>query len=158
MPPPSPPAAGSTSNTRSTPRPSPPLPPPNPPATPPAHPALPPAHPLPQPPFGISEDVFEAGATLYAKSCSSCHGTPAHDAAMNAKSLQLWKKHPASPAVGVSSLPPGEIFNKIKFGAPATGMPAYQHLYTDLQVWQLALLLHNADQPLPDPVTQRLNR
>ncbi len=32
-----------------------------------------------QPPFGTSEDVYEAGAHIYRTQCASCHGTPGHD-------------------------------------------------------------------------------
>jgi hypothetical protein len=35
-------------------------------------------------------------------------------------------------------------------------MPAYQHLYSDTQMWDVALLLKSADQPLPDPVMKLL--
>jgi mono/diheme cytochrome c family protein len=31
-------------------------------------------------------------------------------------------------------------------------MPAYQHVLTDEQMWDVSLLLKNADQQLPDPV------
>jgi thiosulfate dehydrogenase len=32
-----------------------------------------------KPPFGTSEDGYEAGAKIYQASCASCHGTPGHD-------------------------------------------------------------------------------
>jgi thiosulfate dehydrogenase len=109
-----------------------------------------------QPPFGTSEDVFESGAKLYQTSCVSCHGLPGKDSAygkyMYPKTPQLWKKHATSAVVGVSDDPAGETFWKIKYGIRLTGMPSYQHLYTDEQIWQIALLLKNADQSLPDPV------
>ncbi len=37
-------------------------------------------------------------------------------------------------------------------------MPAYKHILTSTQIWQIALLLKNADQPLPDPVRALLIR
>jgi thiosulfate dehydrogenase len=36
-------------------------------------------------------------------------------------------------------------------------MPAYNHVLSDTQMWQVSLLLKNADKDLPDPVTQILN-
>src|SRR6185312_11337083 len=58
------------------------------------------------PPFGISEDVFEAGAHIYQAQCASCHGTPGHDVAhakyMYPRAPQLWKKHARGNVVGVS--------------------------------------------------------
>ncbi len=128
-----------------------------------SHPNIPP-HPtveLVQPPFGISEEVYEAGAKIYRKSCASCHGAPGHDSILASSTtppaLQLWKRHPHSSVVGLSSHEPGEIFSRIKYGVPLAGMPAYQHVYSDTQIWQVSLLLKNAGQPLPDPVLDLLS-
>ena len=113
-----------------------------------------------QPPFGTSEDAFEAGAKMYVASCASCHGTPGHDSPygkwMYPGAPQLWKKHARSSVVGVSDDEPGETYWKVKNGIRLTGMPAYRHLYTETQIWQVALLLKNADQPLPEPVMRLL--
>jgi thiosulfate dehydrogenase len=115
---------------------------------------------LQKPPFGCSEDVFEAGAKIYATSCASCHGTPGHDSAygkwMFPTAPQLWKKHGKSAVVGVSDDDAGETFWRVKNGIRLTGMPAYQHLYSETEMWQVALLLKNADQPLPEPVKKLL--
>ena len=113
-----------------------------------------------QPPFGISEDVFEGGAKSYRTSCASCHGAPGQESQFGGQMYpvapQLWKKHKSSAVVGVSDDPAGETFWKIKNGIRLTGMPAFGHIYTDAQMWQMALLLKNADQPLPDPVLNLL--
>jgi len=110
-----------------------------------------------QPPFGIDEDVFERGARLYVTSCASCHGTPGHDSPyakwMYPAAPQLWKKHAKGSVAGVSDDEPGETYWKIQNGIRLTGMPAFDHLYTQRQMWDIALLLKNADQPLPDPVS-----
>ena len=109
-----------------------------------------------QPPFGTSEDVFEGGAKRYEASCASCHGSPGHDSAygrwMYPRAPQLWKKHATSSVVGVSDDDAGETFWKIKNGIRLSGMPSYEHIYSDAQMWEMALLLKNADQTLPDPV------
>jgi thiosulfate dehydrogenase len=118
------------------------------------------AHPAPhtfrQPPFGTSEDVFEAGAHIYSEHCTRCHGTPNHDAPfaaqMHPPAVQLWRKRPHSEAVGVSAEAPGETFAKIADGNRTAGMPAFAHVLTERQLWELSLLLKSADQPLPDPV------
>ena len=115
---------------------------------------------LEQPPFGTSEDVYESGAKIYVASCASCHGTPGHDSPfarwMYPGAPQLWKKHSHGNVVGVSDDEPGETYWKVKNGVRLTGMPAYQTLYTSTEMWQVSLLLKNADQPLPDPVMQIL--
>jgi thiosulfate dehydrogenase len=35
-------------------------------------------------------------------------------------------------------------------------MPSYKKVLTDTQMWQVSLLLKNADKELPDPVTKIL--
>jgi mono/diheme cytochrome c family protein len=112
---------------------------------------------LPTPPFGINEDVFEAGAHLYAARCAGCHGTTAHDApsvASAAAAPQLLRTGRKS----LAARKPGELFTEISAGAPERGMPAYRDLLTETQRWQIALLLNNAAGDLPDPVLGILGR
>jgi thiosulfate dehydrogenase len=52
----------------------------------------------------------------------------------------------------VSDDEPGETYWKVSNGIRLTGMPAFNHVLTDTQMWQVTLLLKNADQQLPDPV------
>jgi len=115
-----------------------------------------------QPPFGTSEQVFESGAHRYAESCATCHGVPGHNTAfakyMYPAAPQLWRKHPHGSVVGVSDDDAGETYWKIAHGIRLTGMPAFGHIYTQEQMWDIALLLKNADQPLPDPVMQLLEQ
>ncbi|HZY74064.1 MAG TPA: cytochrome c [Edaphobacter sp.] len=114
------------------------------------------------PPFGISEDVFESGARVYRDQCAGCHGTPGHDVAsaryMYPRAPQLWKKHSKSDVVGVSDDTAGETYWKVANGIRLSGMPAFGHILTDTQMWQVSLLLKNADQQLPLPVMQILTR
>jgi thiosulfate dehydrogenase len=113
-------------------------------------------------PFGISEDVFESGAHIYRAQCANCHGSPGHDVAyakyMFPSAPQLWKKHGRGGVVGVSDDEPGETYWKIANGIRLSGMPAYNHVLTDAQIWQVSLLLKNADKEMPDPVMQILNK
>jgi thiosulfate dehydrogenase len=113
------------------------------------------------PPFGISEDVFESGARVYSTQCSGCHGTPGHDASfaryIYPAAPQLWKKHGKHGVVGVSDDDAGETYWKVANGIRLSGMPTYAHLLSDTQMWQVSLLLKNADKDLPDPVMHILN-
>lgn len=110
-------------------------------------------------PFGTSEDVFEAGAHVYRAQCAHCHGTPGHDIPyakyMYPEAPQLWKKH-KNGVVGVSDDEAGATFWRVANGIRLTGMPAYSHVLSDTQMWQVSLLLKNADKELPQPVTQIL--
>lgn len=109
-----------------------------------------------QPPFGTGEDVYEGGAKVYREQCAACHGTPGHDVPyakhMYPAAPQLWKKHPKGNVVGVSDDEAGETYWKVANGIRLTGMPAYNHVLSDTEMWQVSLLLKNADQQLPDPV------
>lgn len=117
---------------------------------------------LKQPPFGVSEDVYEGGAKVYREQCASCHGTPGTDVKfakyMYPQAPQLWKKHARGNVVGVSDDEPGETYWKVANGIRLTGMPAYNHVLSDTEMWQVSLLLKNADQQLPDPVTKILTQ
>ena len=112
-------------------------------------------------PFGTSEDVFESGAHIYRAQCAACHGTPGHDVGfakhMFPSAPQLWKKHGTEGVVGVSDDEPGETYWKVANGIRLTGMPAFNHVLSDTQMWQVSLLLKNADKDLPNPVTQILD-
>ncbi len=107
-------------------------------------------------PFSTSEDVFEAGAHIYHAQCSACHGVPGTDSDfarhMYPSAPQLWKKHRNGSVVGVSDDEAGETYWKVANGIRLTGMPSYNHVLSDTQMWQVSLLLKNADQNLPDPV------
>jgi thiosulfate dehydrogenase len=113
-----------------------------------------------QPPFGVSEDVYEGGARVYYEQCASCHGSPGHDVPfakhMYPQAPQLWKKHARGNVVGVSDDEAGETYWKVANGIRLSGMPAYNHVLSDTQMWQVSLLLKNADQQLPDPVMRIL--
>ncbi|MCU1321901.1 MAG: hypothetical protein JWM43_1550 [Acidobacteriaceae bacterium] len=108
-------------------------------------------------PFGISEDVFEGGAKVYKAECASCHGTPAHDVAfakhMYPSAPQLWKKHPRGNVVGVSDDEVGETYWRVANGIRLTGMPSYNKVLSEREMWQVSLLLKNADKELPQPVS-----
>jgi thiosulfate dehydrogenase len=110
-------------------------------------------------PFGTSEDVFEGGAKVYKAQCAGCHGSPGHDVpfakAMYPDAPQLWKKH-SNGVVGVSDDEVGETYWRVSNGIRLTGMPSYRKVLSDTEMWQVSLLLKNADKELPLPVTQIL--
>src|SRR5437868_8903079 len=109
-----------------------------------------------QPPFGVSEDVYETGAKVYKADCADCHGTPGHDIPyakyMYPVAPPLWKKHGHGNVIGVSDDEPGETYWKVYNGIRLSGMPAFNHVLTTTQMWDVTLLVKNADQQLPDPV------
>ncbi len=107
-------------------------------------------------PMAASEEGLEAGAHIYKSECAACHGTPGNDVAyakwMYPSAPQLWKKHAKGNVVGVSDDDAGETYWKVSNGIRLTGMPAYQHILSEEQMWQVSLLLKNADQSLSPTV------
>lgn len=104
------------------------------------------------PPFAVSEDVFESGASIYKRQCSMCHGIPGQDAALFKQMFpappQLWKKHGAKGVVGVSDDDPGFSYWVVSNGIRLSGMPSFSHALSDKERWEVSLLLKNADQEM----------
>jgi mono/diheme cytochrome c family protein len=104
-------------------------------------------------PVQPDENDLVAGAQVYSDQCSSCHGfygKPSSFAAhMYPRAPQLWQKHRRGTGVGVSDDPAGETAWKVDNGIRLTGMPAFKQMLSDTQIWQVSVLLANADKPLP---------
>jgi thiosulfate dehydrogenase len=105
------------------------------------------------PPIQPGEDTFVAGAHIYAEQCAVCHGYHSKPSNIGKHEFPsappLWEKHHNGDVVGVSDDPPGETYWKVSNGIRLTGMPAYREFLTETQMWQVSLLLANADKPLP---------
>lgn len=116
---------------------------------------------LKQPPFQADEHGLEAGAQVYARQCASCHGTPGHDVAfakwMFPRAPQLWKQH-GKGIVGVSDDEAGETYWKVENGIRLSGMPAYQKILSETEMWQVTWLLKNADKPISPQVQTTLEK
>ena len=104
------------------------------------------------------EETFVAGAEIYRDQCAACHGFHGRPSVfakhMFPAAPQLWEKHHNGTVVGVSDDPPGETFWKVSNGIRLSGMPAYHDVLNETQIWQVSLLLANADKPLPPAVLQ----
>ena len=103
---------------------------------------------LPQAPFGESEEVFETGARVYVAQCAGCHGQPGRAGSAGG---QVW----GAGAAAVASEPVGLLYGQIANGV-LPGMKGYRGELRETELWDLALLLHNAGQDLPDPVLRIL--
>jgi thiosulfate dehydrogenase len=104
------------------------------------------------PPIQPSPDTLIAGAQIYRQQCASCHGLygrPSDFANhMYPHAPQLWAPH-RNGVVGVSDDPVGETWWKVANGMRLTGMPSYDKVLNQTQIWQVSLLLQQADKPLP---------
>jgi mono/diheme cytochrome c family protein len=105
------------------------------------------------PPIQADENTFVAGAQIYREQCAACHGFHGKPSSFGAhmfpKAPSLWEKHRTGNVVGVSDDPPGEIYWKVANGIRLTGMPSYKEVLSNTGMWQVTLLLANADKPLP---------
>ena len=105
-------------------------------------------------PLPADEETFLAGAHVYREQCSVCHGLPGLEQSDIA--LGEFPKPPhLLRGTGVTDDPPGETYWKVANGIRLTGMPAFKGRLTDTQMWQVSLLLANADK-ISDQVKQAL--
>lgn len=105
-------------------------------------------------PIAANEETFVAGAPIYRDNCAVCHGLPNQEQSAIAKG-----EFPKPPRLfhgkGVTDDEPGETYWKVANGIRLTGMPSFKNDLTDTQMWQVSLLLANADK-LSDKVKQQL--
>jgi len=112
-------------------------------------------------PIQADEDTFVAGARIYRDQCAACHGLHGKPSSfgkhMYPSAPSLWEKHKNNDVVGVSDDPPGETFWKVENGIRLTGMPSYHDVLSQTEIWQLTLLLANANKPLPPAAVALVN-
>ncbi|HYW39626.1 MAG TPA: cytochrome c [Terriglobales bacterium] len=96
-------------------------------------------------PIQASEANYLAGAELYKQDCAVCHGLP-----LTPKTAIAVGMYPRPPLLfegkGVTDDKPGESYWKIFNGIRLTGMPGFSKSLSETQMWQLAILLANADK------------
>ena len=105
-------------------------------------------------PVAADETAFLAGADVYQHHCEICHGRPNTDQSSIAKGM-----FPKPPALfkgkGVTDDPAGETYWKVANGIRLTGMPGFKQELNDTEMWQVSMLLANADK-ISDAVKDRL--
>jgi thiosulfate dehydrogenase len=96
-------------------------------------------------PVQPTEGNYLDGAGLYKQHCAVCHGLP-----LTPKSSIATGMYPRPPQLfegkGVTDDEPGEIYWKIFNGIRLTGMPGFSKSLSENQMWQIAILLANADK------------
>ena len=105
-------------------------------------------------PIAGDEGAYAAGAQVYKEQCAVCHGLPGQAQTAIAKGM-----FPEPPVLlegkGVTDDSPGETYWKVAGGIRMTGMPGFGKSLSTTQMWQVSLLLANADK-LPKAVKDSL--
>ncbi len=96
-------------------------------------------------PIPADEAAYVAGAQIYKDNCAVCHGLPGQ--AQTAIAQGMFPKPPKlMEGKGVTDDSPGETYWKVAGGIRMTGMPGFEKLLSTTQMWQVSLLLANADK------------
>ena len=105
-------------------------------------------------PISADDTAYMAGAKIYVETCAVCHGYPGEDQSAIAKGM-----FPKPPELfrgkGVTDDEPGETYWKVSHGIRLTGMPSFGDTLSETQMWQVSLLLANANK-LSGAVMQQL--
>lgn len=99
-------------------------------------------------PVPVDESNLAAGAQIYKEQCAVCHGLPGGQE--TAISKGMFPKPPKlMDGKGVTDDPPGESYWKVAGGIRMTGMPGFDKNLSTTQIWQVSLLVANADKLSP---------
>jgi thiosulfate dehydrogenase len=105
-------------------------------------------------PIALDESSYSAGVEIYRQDCAVCHGLPGEEPTAIARGM-----FPRPPQLfrgkGVTDDEPGETYWKVENGVRLTGMPGFEKSLSETQMWQVSLLLANADK-IPDSAKQSL--
>jgi thiosulfate dehydrogenase len=101
--------------------------------------------PHPEPQVPANETNLLTGAKVYKESCAACHGLPGEPKTAIAQGM-----YPAPPqlfqGVGVTDDDAWESYWKVENGIRMTGMPGFKGQLTETQIWQVSVLVKNADK------------
>lgn len=96
-------------------------------------------------PIAADEAGYLAGVQTYRQNCAVCHGLPLEPATAISKGM-----FPVPPQLfrgkGVTDDEPGETYWKVANGIRMSGMPGFSQSLSSTQMWQVSLLLANADK------------
>jgi thiosulfate dehydrogenase len=104
-------------------------------------------HPDPAP-VPVTEATYLAGADVYKQNCAVCHGLPGKPQSAIAEGM-FPKPPELFHGTGVTDDPAWETYWKARNGIRLTGMPGFKNSLNDTQLWQVSVLLANADKISP---------
>ncbi len=97
------------------------------------------------PPMPEDDNTFLAGAKVYKDHCAVCHGLPGEPKTSIAEGMfppppQLFR------GTGVTDDEAWETYWTVSGGIRMTGMPGFSEQLGETKIWQVSLLLKNADK------------
>jgi thiosulfate dehydrogenase len=101
-------------------------------------------------PIQGNEENYTAGAHIYRDHCAVCHGAAGQPVTSVAKGMYPRPPQLLDPRHMVTDDPAGESYWKISNGIRMTGMPSFHESLSETQMWQVSLLLANADKLPPN--------
>ena len=110
-----------------------------------------------QSPLPADETNLLAGAHVYQQNCAVCHGRLDQPAPDMGKRFYPHAPQLLPPGEGVTDDPVGTTHWVVKNGIRFSAMPSFEGKLTDAEIWQVSLLLRNADK-LPPPVQEVLRQ
>ena len=111
-----------------------------------------------QSPLPADETNLLAGAGVYQHNgCAGCHGKMDQPASNMSKRFYPNIPPLLPPSEGVTDDPVGVTHWVVKNGIRFSAMPSFEGKLTDTEIWQVSLLLRNADK-LPAPVQDSLRQ
>jgi len=104
--------------------------------------------PHPAPPVAQDEQSYLEGAKVYKEHCSVCHGLPGEP--KNAIASGMFPPPPQLfRGTGVTDDEAWETYWKVYGGIRMTGMPSFSDHLSETKMWQVSVLLKNADKISP---------
>jgi len=107
-------------------------------------------------PLPADETNLQAGAKIYMQACAGCHGR-LDQASSSAKGFYPQPPHLLPPDTGVTDDPVGATHWVVKNGIRFSAMPSFNQKLSDSEIWQVSLLLRNADK-LPNSIQDSLRQ
>jgi len=102
-------------------------------------------------PISPTDENLIAGMRLYQTNCSSCHGDIKRPDGMFSDAL-----YPRAPQFvkDAPDMPENQNFYIIQHGVRLSGMPAWNRILTEQEIWQITTFLSHMDKLPPQVATQ----
>jgi thiosulfate dehydrogenase len=101
----------------------------------------------------VSTSDLVAGADVYQKHCAVCHGLPGQQQGPVGAGMFPTAPRLFSPDGMVTDDSAGETYWKVKNGIRLSGMPSFEKVLSDDQMWQVTAVVKRADKLPPEAMT-----